>query len=584
MNWGSNNMKAGFRDMFTSVREVFGSPKQAWRDGEVKGFSVLGLISVIVLGFAFLTVFSGGASAKLDDTLKYSGEMNSWGADDMTWDDGLGSEFWHVTIQAPSDNSISEYKFQNWDWGNEWGDGGGGGAKVDVNKVADLFWSNSNSASEAQITDGVINGNYYTFRMLDSGYSDTVGTVLETSQSPVSIDSVSDDAGPDVAVVPGQAVTVTVGLSGSKCSEENVYVRYSTDGWSSDSFVQATGSDTNPTATIPGQDGEGSVSYYALTTTATESVLNSDPDLMTLSYNNNSTNNYSYDVSNPANVWHIPSNVEPGLVTMRHTSPDTNEHVYVSTDNMWIYNGEYNETTDQSGGKLYYRVNEGSWDNEDINWDTNNLGTNGNNDYWKANVDPSSWSNGDNIDYYLKTTHTNNPTTYIYENEIAGNSETTGYESVAESNPYSFEVKVMNPVMWSSDSAGSEVDEFVIGDNVYVTGENFITNTNYTIYVLNDNTWSEDENIVGDNVIPTLTFTTDNIGSFSGELAWDNAERGYYDIIVDNGDGKYQSSADGLDDADVDGAGIFVVPEPASIIALLASLGAMMVLLATRRG
>ena len=155
-------------------------------------------------------------------------------------------------------------------------------------------WYNPNGG------DGSINftsGKYYTFTFRDVGNStNSDGFVMETSNQPVSIPSVSDNY-----TTPGTDVTVNITLSGTKSPEENIFVRYTTDGWVTDKFVLASGSGTSYTAVIPGTDvlGTSDNNYYVLSTTldqATMESLNTDVDLATINFNNNGGGNFPLPV------------------------------------------------------------------------------------------------------------------------------------------------------------------------------------------------------------------------------------------------------------------------------------------------
>ncbi len=140
------------------------------------------------------------------------------------------------------------------------------------------------------------NGKYYTVNFKDNGYANTDAIWMETSAQPVTISSVTQSPLPG-SVTSSTSVTVTVTLNTSKSAEENVYVRYTTDNWTSStlatvSFIGATG-----TATIPAQTGGTSVKYYVFSTTLSNPTSNFD--LVTISHDNNSGLSYSYIVSSP---------------------------------------------------------------------------------------------------------------------------------------------------------------------------------------------------------------------------------------------------------------------------------------------
>jgi hypothetical protein len=121
--------------------------------------------------------------------------------------------------------------------------------------------------------------------------------IMTVSGNPINISAVS--AG---TVYPQSNTIVNLTLSGAKCAEEIVYIRYSTNNWTSSAFVQATGGGTAYTAVVPGMPGGTIVRYYALTTSASSGNLAANPDLLAISVNNNSGANYSFTV--PKTTWH----------------------------------------------------------------------------------------------------------------------------------------------------------------------------------------------------------------------------------------------------------------------------------------
>jgi hypothetical protein len=121
--------------------------------------------------------------------------------------------------------------------------------------------------------------------------------IMTLSASPIYISAVS--AG---TVYPQSNVSVSLTLSGAKCTEEAVYVRYTTNAWTNSLYVQASGSGTSYSAVIPAIPGGTIVRYYALTTSASSGDLAASPDLLSISVNNNSGANYSFTV--PKTTFH----------------------------------------------------------------------------------------------------------------------------------------------------------------------------------------------------------------------------------------------------------------------------------------
>ncbi len=168
---------------------------------------------------------------------------------------------YHTTFQAGSGgvgSGTNEFLFTSGPsgspWNNKWA-----ATTVTLNTIQAYTYQGSANNS-ATLT----NGKYYTVNWKDNGYTNTEAIFMETSGNPVSISSVVDNN-------KGAGVndTVTVTLSGTPSIEEKVYVRYTTDSWSTHKFVLATGSGTTWKAVIPAASVSSSMvgSYKGLTTT-----------------------------------------------------------------------------------------------------------------------------------------------------------------------------------------------------------------------------------------------------------------------------------------------------------------------------
>lgn len=133
----------------------------------------------------------------------------------------------------------------------------------------------------------------------------------------------------------------------------------------------------------------------------------------------------------------------------------------------------------------------------------------------------------------------------------------------------------------NSATGTSEVNTFILSDDVYVKGAGMLKNHNYTIHLINDTT-IVDGMAIPANVTNTITVTTNVNGTFAPTLVWSNPlTPGYYDIIADCQEvgvtGSYDSP-DAIDDIEVnDTAGFFVIPEVylGTIAALLACFAAI---------
>lgn len=141
----------------------------------------------------------------------------------------------------------------------------------------------------------------YVFKTLDIGTNptgtfvvfevqDAIRTVTSVSQNPV--------AG---SVYINQPVVITANMSDNQSTGQNVYLRYSTDNFTTSMVVPMTYTGTTATASIPGSANTGgsTISYYVFTSgTANVAANGSNSDLYTINLNNNGGSNYSYTVQN----------------------------------------------------------------------------------------------------------------------------------------------------------------------------------------------------------------------------------------------------------------------------------------------
>ncbi len=302
------------------------------------------ILSILIL-ITDLSLFS-----QIQTNMYYRGEMNAWGSTSMTFRD-LGTDSWIVSIQSDGDDGTSQFKFDNTtNWsGSNWGRG----STVNINTY-DIWYGNG--------ADGDFNEadtKYYTFTIKDVASGNTNGLVMETSGNPISISNVSQvGIANDVSFYASTATqTVNITLSGPKSSEEKVYVRYSTDGFTNDGWVEASGSGTSYSANIPTQSIGATVEYYVLTTTLTSTGsgdLDNHPDLCTINFNNNSGSNYSYIIgraTTQAGDWNTTSTWLDGAVPSGSTDDViiTND---VTIDEVGATDAECDDLSIASGATL----------------------------------------------------------------------------------------------------------------------------------------------------------------------------------------------------------------------------------------
>lgn len=263
-----------------------------------------------------------------------------------------GTHNWLFT-SGPSTNAFA----------NKWA-----GATVTMNTLQNYTY---NTGSDNAIT--VVNGKWYTMNWKDNGYSDSQAIFMETSAEPVSITTVS---GP-TQVNTNTAATINVTLSAAKSAEEIIYLRYSTDGWSTSSLVTVSMTGTTGSAQIPGQPNGTGVSYYVFSSTV--STITADYDMYSIHLNNNSGSNYSYPVGDPVITW---ANLQaPASGTIE---PGQNYNVYAQA----LIPGVTGQATPASGlqawiGYSTSNTNPNTW----TNWvAAPYFGAAGNNDEFMANL------------------------------------------------------------------------------------------------------------------------------------------------------------------------------------------------------
>lgn len=186
----------------------------------------------------------------------------------------------------------------------------------------------------------------YVFKTLNGATSSPTGTWVFFEIQGTTVQSVTNVSRSITNVFPGQDVTITATISGSFATGQGVYLRYSTNSFSSSTVVAMTGSNTTYTATIPASANTpgATVSYYVFTSgDSGPSSDGSDADLYTINLNNNSNANYSYTVANgwttatsgnwgTAATWTAnavpPTTANMGTVNIDHTVTGNVDAIY----------------------------------------------------------------------------------------------------------------------------------------------------------------------------------------------------------------------------------------------------------------
>ncbi len=147
---------------------------------------------------------------------------------------------------------------------------------------------------------------------------------------------------------------------------------------------------------------------------------------------------------------------------------------------------------------------------------------------------------------------------------------------------------VGGPSIESSDSVGNKKDTFTLSDTVYMYGNQYDPDQEYTIYVVADTSWTDGMAIPTRIAGTATTATSDASGNIAVTQIWSPPlTPGKYDIVVDvNGNDLYDIGIDALDDNDIQvTAGFFVIPEYTfgTILGLVAFFAAFGVFLRLKR-
>jgi len=135
-------------------------------------------------------------------------------------------------------------------------------------------------------------------------------------------------------------------------------------------------------------------------------------------------------------VWHVPDQTRPSAVYLSSMRDPLNP--LTSSASVTFYQGVYKGAGDnQTGGTLYYRLGEETWQSAALGFHANETGTSV--QIWKSSVSMPSTA-GTVVEYYFATTFDNRTSpTYIYN---SGGTTTTATEATAKANPFSFTVTI----------------------------------------------------------------------------------------------------------------------------------------------
>ena len=343
-------------------------------------------VLILFANFSILLI-----SAQTTTPYMYDGIANNWSGTGVA---GvyrvLGTSSHKFTRQA-SFSGDNSYKINNQSENNDGNFDNPSGSKVwsgnltiNIQGTAYVYdMGNEGDAGKYATT----NGKFYTYCWQDVGTgSNASAIVMETSATPADLTSVSQ--APILSDVhQGQDVTVSLTLSNAPSVEENLYLRYSTNNFSSygNLISPQTGGTTTKTFIIPSQSQGTTITYYLFSTTLSSGAIQNNSfltDLSTINYINNSGSNYQYTVQSPLPVELSYFKAKPNTHDVElfwETSSELNNEVFLLEKSLdaksWSQFAEIKGTgnsvitqfysiTDLNphNGKSYYRLGQKDFD------------------------------------------------------------------------------------------------------------------------------------------------------------------------------------------------------------------------------
>ena len=145
-----------------------------------------------------------------------------------------------------------------------------------------------------------------------------------------------------------------------------------------------------------------------------------------------------------ANIWHLPASTQEGIPgTMRDpATPGASQGV---TFYQGVWKGE---GANQTGGRLFYRINGGSWQPVSLGFHSNVGDGPSLNQFWKATFTMPA-TVGSTVEYYFIADFSNRTRTFVHSGNAVGT-----VESAAQANPFSFTVAPPRPVFTVNGANG----------------------------------------------------------------------------------------------------------------------------------
>lgn len=300
--------------------------------------------SVFFLLVVFTTLFCNYSYSQITaaDGLRMPGDWNAWtnthamgGTFDLV-KITTGTARWQTSWKYTGATGSQTFKFASGGSGSEWYNQWGSNGAVNIDDFSTITYGNQGGTPPGNNTISVVNNAFYTVNWEDVGYTNSRCVFMATSTTPVTFSSVNFLP---AAPLPYEEVAVTLTSSASLSAEELVFLRYTTDGYTTSSLVPVIFAGTNGSATIPALAEGTNLSFYIFSTTLTEVKIGADYDLATINLINNTGSNYTYTVQTPptftstqAGAWSLGTSWIGGIAPSSGANVVINHAVLMKND------------------------------------------------------------------------------------------------------------------------------------------------------------------------------------------------------------------------------------------------------------
>ncbi len=230
--------------------------------------------------------------------------------------------------------------------------------------------SNCTTSGAMKITVPALS-NRYVFKTKNAGINPSGNFIFFEVQGQVHFASMVSQLPASTGVTSSSPVTVTSTTSGNLNVGQGIYLRYTTNNWSSSVVLGMSGSGTVYTAQIPAQPAGTTVRYYVFTSGNNLTIDHNNADWYTINANTNNGTNYSFTVLNGTSVVSV-SPVLPTDNVPVTVSFDASSTALAGATKVYMHAGVSTSQTSPTS----FNYTKGNWGQDDGVGQMTNIGGN----------------------------------------------------------------------------------------------------------------------------------------------------------------------------------------------------------------